>query len=127
MRSRLTFWWESLPKAVDTIPALAFINEGEVLAPDAGRDQLQRCGRIPESGFSQSETIIGISALAGIVTRDSIMLVDFVELAIRHGRSLFDAILESPAFRLRPILLTAGAALLSSIPITPAPMSSGPG
>ena len=54
--------------------------------------------------------MIGMIALAGIVTRDSIILVDFIELAIRHGRPLFDAILESLVVRLRPILLTAGAA-----------------
>jgi hypothetical protein len=53
-------------------------NEGEVLAPDAGRDPLQCCGRIPGSGFYHSETMIGKSALAGIVTRGSIILVDFM-------------------------------------------------
>lgn len=71
--------------------------------------------------------MIGMIALAGIVTRDSIILVDFIELAIRHGRPLFDAILESLVVRLRPILLTAGAALLSSVPITLEPIFSGLG
>lgn len=73
----------------------------------------------------EASTIIGISALADIVTRGSDILVDFIELAIRHGRPLFDAILESRVVRLRPILLTAGAALLSSIPITLDPIFSG--
>ena len=71
----------------------------------------------------EASTIIGISALADIVTRGSDILVDFIELAIRHGRPLFDAILESRVVRLRPILLTAGAALLSSIPMTTCPSS----
>lgn len=71
--------------------------------------------------------MIGMIALAGIVTRDSIILVDFIELAVKHGRPLFDAILESRVVRLRPILLTAGAALLSSIPITFDPIFSGLG
>ena len=71
--------------------------------------------------------MIGMIALAGIVTRDSIILVDFIELSIRHGRPLFDAILESRVVRLRPILITAGAALLSSLPITIDPIFSGLG
>ena len=61
------------------------LNEGEVLAPDVGRDPLQRCGRTPGSGYSQSETMIGKSALAGIVTRASIILVDFIGLAYDTG------------------------------------------
>jgi multidrug efflux pump subunit AcrB len=71
--------------------------------------------------------MIGMIALAGIVTRDSIILVDFIHLAVRRGRPLFEAILESRVVRLRPILLTAGAAMLSSIPITLDPIFSGLG
>ncbi|MFO0999543.1 MAG: efflux RND transporter permease subunit [Planctomycetaceae bacterium] len=77
--------------------------------------------------YFTATAMIGMIALAGIVTRDSIILVDFIELAMRHGRPLFDAILESRVVRLRPILLTAGAALLSSIPITLDPIFSGLG
>jgi hypothetical protein len=61
------------------------------------------------------------------VTRDSIILVDFIELTVRTGRPLFEAILEIRVVRLRPILLTAGAAMLSSIPITFDPIFSGLG
>jgi multidrug efflux pump subunit AcrB len=50
--------------------------------------------------------MIGMIALAGIVTRDSIILVDFIHLSLARGRSLFDAIMESRVVRLRPILLT---------------------
>jgi len=71
--------------------------------------------------------MIGMIALAGIVTRDSIILVDFIELAMRHGRSLTDAILESRVVRLRPILLTAGTAMLSALPITLDPIFAGLG
>jgi multidrug efflux pump subunit AcrB len=77
--------------------------------------------------YFTATAMIGMIALAGIVTRDSIILVDFIELAIRHGRPLFDAILESRVVRLRPILITAGAALLSSLPITIDPIFSGLG
>lgn len=77
--------------------------------------------------FFTATGMIGMIALAGIVTRDAIILVDFIELSIARGRSLFDAILESRVVRLRPILLTAGAALLSSLPITLDPIFSGLG
>ena len=64
-------------------------------------------------------------ALAGIVTRDSIILVDFIHLSLARGRSLFDAIMESRVVRLRPILLTAGTAMLSAAPIALDPIFSG--
>ncbi len=69
--------------------------------------------------------MIGMIALAGIVTRDAIILVDFITQSINKGRPLFDAIMESRVVRMRPILLTAGAAMLSSIPITLDPIFSG--
>lgn len=77
--------------------------------------------------FFTATAMIGMIALSGIVTRDSIILVDFMEQAVRAGRPLFDAILESRVVRLRPILLTAGAAMLSAIPITLDPIFSGLG
>jgi multidrug efflux pump subunit AcrB len=69
--------------------------------------------------------MIGMIALAGIVTRDAIILVDFIRQSVARGRPLFDAIMESRVVRMRPILLTAGAAMLSSIPITLDPIFSG--
>lgn len=77
--------------------------------------------------YFTATAMIGMIALSGIVTRDSIILVDFMESAVRQGRPLFDAILESRVVRLRPILLTAGAAMLSAIPITLDPIFSGLG
>lgn len=84
-------------------------------------------GGYPDPVFFTATAMIGMIALAGIVTRDSIILVDFMEQAVASGRPLFDAILESRVVRLRPILLTAGAALLSAIPITLDPIFSGLG
>lgn len=69
--------------------------------------------------------MIGMIALAGIVTRDSIILVDFIHLSLARGRSLFDAIMESRVVRLRPILLTASAAMLGAAPIIIDPIFSG--
>ncbi|MEZ6135229.1 MAG: efflux RND transporter permease subunit [Pirellulaceae bacterium] len=77
--------------------------------------------------YFTATAMIGMIALSGIVTRDSIILVDFMEQAVARGRPLFDAILESRVVRLRPILLTAGAAMLSAIPITLDPIFSGLG
>jgi multidrug efflux pump subunit AcrB len=69
--------------------------------------------------------MIGMIALSGIVTRDSIILVDFIHLSLARGRSLFDSIMESRVVRLRPILLTATAAMLGAVPIIIDPIFSG--
>jgi multidrug efflux pump subunit AcrB len=69
--------------------------------------------------------MIGMIALSGIVTRDAIILVDFIHLSLARGRSLFDAIMESRVVRLRPILLTAAAAMLGAVPIIIDPIFSG--
>jgi len=81
----------------------------------------------PNPVYFTATAMIGMIALSGIVTRDSIILVDFMQQSVARGRPLFDAILESRVVRLRPILLTAGAALLSAIPITLDPIFSGLG
>lgn len=75
--------------------------------------------------FFTATGMIGMIALAGIVTRDSIILVDFIHLSLARGRSLFDAIMESRVVRLRPILLTSATAMLSAIPIAIDPIFSG--
>jgi multidrug efflux pump subunit AcrB len=87
----------------------------------------QPVGSYPDPVFFTATAMIGMIALSGIVTRDSIILVDFMQQSVERGRPLFDAILESRVVRLRPILLTAGAALLSAIPITLDPIFSGLG
>ncbi len=78
-----------------------------------------------DSVYFTATGMIGMIALAGIVTRDSIILVDFIHLSLARGRSLFDAIMESRVVRLRPILLTAGAAMLGAVPIIIDPIFSG--
>ncbi|MFO0893073.1 MAG: efflux RND transporter permease subunit, partial [Isosphaeraceae bacterium] len=85
----------------------------------------QTVGGFADPVFFTATAMIGMIALAGIVTRDSIILVDFIHQSVAKGRSLFDAIMESRVVRLRPILLTAGAAMLSSIPIALDPIFSG--
>jgi multidrug efflux pump subunit AcrB len=87
----------------------------------------QSVGGYADPVYFTATAMIGMIALAGIVTRDAIILVDFIQLAVRRGRPVFDAIMESRVVRLRPILLTASAAMLSSIPITLDPIFSGLG
>jgi multidrug efflux pump subunit AcrB len=87
----------------------------------------QTVGGYADPVYFTATAMIGMIALSGIVTRDSIILVDFMQQSVARGRPLFDAILESRVVRLRPILLTAGAALFSAIPITLDPIFSGLG
>ncbi|HOW69326.1 MAG TPA: efflux RND transporter permease subunit [Phycisphaerae bacterium] len=82
-------------------------------------------GGYADSVFFTTTGMIGMIALAGIVTRDSIILVDFIHLSLARGRSLFDAIMESRVVRLRPILLTTATAMLSALPIAIDPIFSG--
>ena len=69
--------------------------------------------------------MIGMIALSGIVTRNSIILVDFIHKSLSLGRTLPEAIMESCVVRLRPILLTASAAMLGAVPIIIDPIFSG--
>jgi multidrug efflux pump subunit AcrB len=75
--------------------------------------------------FFTATAMIGMIALAGIVVRNSIILIDFIHHALRRGTPLKEAIVESGAVRMRPILLTAGAALLGNWIITLDPIFSG--
>src|SRR5208283_30517 len=85
----------------------------------------QQVGGFLNPVYFTATGMIGMIALAGIVTRNSIILIDFIHLSLARGRSLFDAIVESCVVRLRPILLTAAAAMLSAIPIIVDPIFSG--
>ena len=84
-----------------------------------------RIGGFANPTFFTATAMIGMIALAGIVTRSSIIIVDFVHLSLARGISLKDAIIESCVVRLRPILLTAGVAMLSALPIVTDPIFSG--
>jgi multidrug efflux pump subunit AcrB len=69
--------------------------------------------------------MIGMIALAGIVVRNSIILIDFIERLRTAGVPLEAALIEAGATRMRPIFLTAGAALFGSFIITLDPIFSG--
>ncbi len=84
-----------------------------------------RVGGYLDPVYFTATGMIGMIALAGIVTRNSIILVDFIHMSLKRGRNLQEAILESCVVRLRPILLTASAAMLGAIPIIIDPIFSG--
>ncbi len=60
---------------------------------------------------------IGIVALAGIVVRNGILLVEFMDLMLKEGMTPYDAIVESGRTRMTPVILTATAAILGLIPL----------
>lgn len=60
---------------------------------------------------------LGVIALLGMVVRNSVILVDRIEYNHAQGLATWDAVLEATEARLRPILLTASAAILGMIPI----------
>ena len=62
-------------------------------------------------------TGIGIVALAGIVVRNGILLVEFADMAREKGASLWDATLEAGRTRMTPVILTATAAILGLLPL----------
>jgi multidrug efflux pump subunit AcrB len=79
----------------------------------------------PNSIFFTATGMIGMIALAGIVVRNSIILIDFIHLRLREGLPLQEAVVETGAVRLMPISLTAGAAMFGSWVITLDPVFSG--
>ncbi|MFW5798425.1 MAG: efflux RND transporter permease subunit, partial [Planctomycetota bacterium] len=75
--------------------------------------------------FFTATSMIGMIALGGIVIRNSIVLIEFIQGALAEGKPLREAIIESGAVRFRPIVLTAGTTLLGAWPITLDPVFSG--
>ncbi len=63
--------------------------------------------------------LLGIIALVGMIVRNSVILVHQIETEIAHGRSRWNAVVEAASMRLRPILLTAAAAIFGMVPIAP--------
>ncbi len=61
--------------------------------------------------------MMGIVSLAGIVVRNSIVLIEFIEQRVRDGYELEDAVIEAGRTRLRPILLTALTSIAALLPI----------
>jgi len=75
--------------------------------------------------FFTATSMIGFIALAGIIVRNSIILIDFAEMKRREGMALDKAIIEAGAVRFRPMLLTAGALVVGSFVIVFDPIFQG--
>ena len=75
--------------------------------------------------FFTATSMIGFIAGAGIIVRNSIILVDFIELRIRQGMPLADAVIDAGATRFRPMLLTAAAVVVGASVILTDPIFQG--
>ncbi|WP_374276211.1 efflux RND transporter permease subunit [Azonexus sp.] len=70
-------------------------------------------------------SMIGMIALAGIIVRNSILLVDFIKEQVAAGMNFHDAVIQSAAVRAKPIALTALAAMLGALFILDDPIFNG--
>jgi len=77
--------------------------------------------------FFTATSMIGMIALAGIIVRNSILLVDFIELGRARGKSLADAVVASGLVRARPIVLTALAVVIGGLVMLRDPIFQGLG
>jgi multidrug efflux pump subunit AcrB len=75
--------------------------------------------------FFTATSMIGFIAGAGIIVRNSIILVDFIELRIREGMPLAEAVIDAGATRFRPMLLTAAAVVVGASVILSDPIFQG--
>ncbi|HIJ58950.1 MAG TPA: efflux RND transporter permease subunit, partial [Deltaproteobacteria bacterium] len=75
-------------------------------------------GILPAHGllgaFFTATSMIGFIAGAGIVVRNSIILVDFIELRLKQGMPLDKAVIDAGAVRFRPMMLTAAAVVVAA-------------
>jgi len=86
-------------------------------------------GILPAHGllhaFFTATSMIGFIAGAGIVVRNSIILVDFIELRLREGMPVDQAVIDAGAVRFRPMMLTAAAVVVGSSVILFDPIFQG--
>jgi multidrug efflux pump subunit AcrB len=75
--------------------------------------------------YFTATSMIGFIALAGIIVRNSILLVDFIQLQQAEGVSLREAVIQAGAIRTRPILLTAAALMVGAFVIILDPIFQG--
>jgi multidrug efflux pump subunit AcrB len=82
-------------------------------------------GHMVMGAFFTATSMIGFIAGAGIVVRNSIILVDFIELRLRMGEPLEQAVVDAGAVRFRPMMLTAAAVVVGSAVILFDPIFQG--
>jgi multidrug efflux pump subunit AcrB len=77
--------------------------------------------------FFTATSMIGMIALAGIIVRNSILLVDFVQLGLERGHGLRKSVINSGLIRARPIILTALAVVIGGLVMVRDPIFEGLG
>ena len=75
--------------------------------------------------FFTATSMIGMIALAGIMVRNSVLLIDFINLRLKDGIPLKQAVIEAGAVRTTPILLTAGTVVIGAVVILFDPIFQG--
>jgi multidrug efflux pump subunit AcrB len=75
--------------------------------------------------FFTATSMIGMIALAGIMVRNSVLLIDFINLRLKDGIPFKQAVIEGGAVRTLPILLTAGTVVIAAIVILFDPIFQG--
>jgi multidrug efflux pump subunit AcrB len=75
--------------------------------------------------FFTATGMIGMIALSGIVVRNSIILIDFIQVLLDEGKTPREAVLEAGAVRFKPILLTAGTSMMGTWVMVLDPIFSG--
>ena len=82
-------------------------------------------GHFAHGAFFTATSMIGFIAGAGIVVRNSIILVDFIELRRQQGMPLDQAVIDAGAVRFRPMMLTAAAVVVGASVILFDPIFQG--
>ena len=95
-------WFQSLLTPIIVMAAIPFSLIGIMPAHGA------------MGAFFTATSMIGFMAGAGIVIRNSIILVDFIELRLQQAMTLDEAVIDAGAVRFRPMLLTAGAVIVGA-------------
>jgi multidrug efflux pump subunit AcrB len=75
--------------------------------------------------FFTATSFIGMIALAGVMVRNSVLLIDFIEIRLKEGIPMKQAIIEAGAVRTTPILLTTGAVVIGAVIILFDPIFQG--
>jgi multidrug efflux pump subunit AcrB len=95
-------WFQSFKTPITIMAAIPFSLIGIIPAHAA------------MGAFFTATSMIGFIAGAGIVVRNSIILVDFIELRLAQGMSLDEAVIDAGAVRFRPMMLTAAAVVVGA-------------
>jgi multidrug efflux pump subunit AcrB len=109
----VVWWFESFAVPLTIMAAIPFSLVGILPAHAA------------MGAFFTATSMIGFIAGAGIVVRNSIILVDFIEMRVREGMPLADAVIDAGAVRFRPMALTAAAVIVGSAVILFDPIFQG--